>query len=101
GMFGDLLGLDRWIAPQVSAWMQCAFATPVVLWAGWPFLERAWASLVSRNLNMFTLIALGTGAAWTYSLVATALPGMFPAQLRTVHGTVGVYYEAAAVITVL
>jgi Cu+-exporting ATPase len=101
GMFGDMVGLDHWIAPQVSVWVQFGLATPVVLWAGWPFFERAWASLVSRNLNMFTLIALGTGVAWTYSLVATALPGAFPAGFRSVHGTVAVYYEAAAVITVL
>ncbi|MBN9555167.1 MAG: heavy metal translocating P-type ATPase, partial [Alphaproteobacteria bacterium] len=100
-MFGDVLGLDRWVAPQASAWVQCVFATPMVLWAGWPFLERAWASLVTRNLNMFTLIALGTGVAWAYSLVGTVLPGIFPAQFRSVHGTVAVYYEAAAVITVL
>lgn len=100
-MFGDVLGLDRWIAPRASDWVQCLFATPVVLWAGWPFLVRAWASLVTRSLNMFTLIALGTGVAWTYSLVGTALPGIFPAQFRSVHGTVAVYFEAAAVITLL
>jgi len=101
GMFGDLLGLDRIIAPRLSVWVQFALATPVVLWAGWPFFVRAWASLVTRNLNMFTLIALGTGVAWVYSVVATALPDLFPSEFRSVHGTVAVYYEAAAVITVL
>ena len=101
GMFGEFLGLEHWIAPQVSAWIQFALATPVVLWAGWPFFERAWASLITRNLNMFTLIALGTGVAWSYSLVATALPGLFPAEFRSAHGSVAVYFEAAAVITVL
>src|SRR5690349_12341738 len=101
GMFSELLRIDRLIAPQVSVWIQFALATPVVLWAGWPFFERAWGSLVSRNLNMFTLIALGTGVAWTYSLVASALPSVFPAEFRSAHGTVAVYYEAAAIITVL
>jgi len=101
GMFGDLLGLDRMIAPTLSMWVQFALATPVVLWAGWPFFARAWASLVTRNLNMFTLIALGTGVAWVYSVVATALPDLFPSEFRSIHGTVAVYYEAAAVITVL
>ena len=101
GMFSELLRIDRLIAPQVSVWIQFALATPVVLWAGWPFFERAWGSLVSRNLNMFTLIALGIGVAWTYSLVASALPSVFPAEFRSAHGTVAVYYEAAAIITVL
>jgi Cu+-exporting ATPase len=76
-------------------------ATPVVLWAGWPFFQRGWASLVSRNLNMFTLIALGTGAAYAYSVVATLAPGVFPAGFRGMDGAVPVYFEAAAVITVL
>ena len=101
GMFSELLRIDRLIAPQVSVWIQFALATPVVVWAGWPFFERAWGSLVSRNLNMFTLIALGIGVAWTYSLVASALPSVFPAEFRSAHGTVAVYYEAAAIITVL
>jgi len=101
GMFGDWMGLDRLIAPAVSVWIQFALATPVVLWAGWPFLVRAWASLVTRNLNMFTLIALGTAVAWSYSLVASALPGLFPRELQSAHGMVPVYYEPAAVITVL
>lgn len=95
------LGLDHLVPMQASIWIQFALATPVVLWAGWPFFQRGWASLVSRNLNMFTLIALGSGAAYLYSLVATFLPGLFPAGFRGMDGTVAVYYEAAAVITVL
>ena len=78
-----------------------ALSTPVVLWAGWPFFERAWASVVHRSLNMFSLIALGTGAAYVYSLFATLAPGMFPAGFREMGGAVSVYFEAAAVITVL
>jgi cation transport ATPase len=77
------------------------FATPVVLWAGWPFFERGWASLKTRNLNMFTLIAMGTGVAWAYSAVGTLAPGLFPAAMRGHDGSVPVYFEAAAVITVL
>ena len=95
------LGLDRLIPMQASGWVQLALSTPVVLWAGWPFFQRGWASLVSRHLNMFTLIALGTGAAYLYSLVATFAPGLFPAGFHDMGGTVPVYYEAAAVITVL
>ena len=76
-------------------------ATPVVLWAGWPFFVRGWQSLVTRNLNMFTLIAMGTGVAWLYSVVATLAPGVFPAAFRGTDGAVAVYFEAAAVITVL
>jgi Cu+-exporting ATPase len=100
GMAGDLLGLNRVVGAVASQWIQFAFATPVVWWAGWPFFERAWASLVSRNLNMFTLIALGTGVAWLYSVVAMLLPGLFPLAFR-IEGAVPVYYEASAVITVL
>ena len=95
------LGLDRLVPTKASVWIQFVLATPVVLWAGWPFFQRGWASLVSRNLNMFTLIALGTGAAYLYSLAATFAPGAFPAGFRAMSGTVAVYYEAAAVITVL
>ncbi len=95
------LGLDRLVPMQASIWIQFALSTPVVLWAGWPFFQRGWASLVTRHLNMFTLIALGTGAAYVYSLVATFAPGIFPAGFRGMGGTVAVYYEAAAVITVL
>ncbi len=88
-------------APQTSNWVQLVLATPVVLWAGWPFFERAWASLVSRNLNMFTLIAMGTGVAWSYSVVATLAPARFRRPSWRPHGAVAVYFEAAAVITVL
>ncbi len=84
-----------------AVWIQFALATPVVLWAGWPFFRRGWASVQSRHLNMFTLIALGTGAAYLYSVVATFVPGLFPAGFRGMGGAVPVYYEAAAVITVL
>ncbi len=86
--------------PQLSNWLQFALGTPVVLWAGWPFFQRAWSSLVTRNLNMFTLIAMGTGVAWLYSIVATFAPSLFPAALQQ-DGSVPVYFEAAAVITVL
>ncbi len=95
------LGMDAMVAPKISIWIQFVLATPVVLWAGWPFFQRSWASLVSRNLNMFTLISLGTGAAYLYSLAATFVPGSFPAGFRTMGGAVPVYFEAAAVITVL
>ncbi len=94
-VFGPIL------APTVSNWVQLVLATPVVVWAGAPFFVRAWQSIVTRNLNMFTLIALGTGAAWTYSVIATLAPGIFPAAFRGPDGTVAVYFEAAAVITVL
>ncbi len=95
------LGLHDLIPPRISNWIQFALSTPVVLWAGWPFFERAWASVVHRSLNMFSLIALGTGAAYLYSVFATFAPGMFPAGFREMGGTVAVYFEAAAVITVL
>ena len=95
------LGLHDLIPPRISMWVQCILATPVVLWAGWPFFQRGWASVVSRNLNMFSLIALGTGAAYLYSLAASFAPGLFPAGFRGADGSVAVYYEAAAVITVL
>jgi P-type Cu+ transporter len=95
------LGLHEFLPPHISGVIQCILATPVVLWAGWPFFARAWASLLHRSLNMFTLIALGTGAAYLYSLIATFLPGLFPAGFRGMDGSVAVYFEAAAVITVL
>jgi P-type Cu+ transporter len=88
-------------APRLAGWLELMLATPVVLWAGWPFFVRAWASVRNRSLNMFSLIALGTGAAYLYSLAATLLPQLFPASLRSADGTLPVYYEAAAVITVL
>src|SRR5579871_4630437 len=84
-----------------GAWVQAALATPVVLWGGWPFFARGAASLVSRHLNMFTLIALGTGVAYSYSLIAAVLPGIFPPSFQSHHGGVDVYFEAAAVITTL
>ena len=87
--------------PHMSNWIQLIFGTPVVLWAGWPFFERAWMSFKSRNLNMFTLIAIGTGVAWLYSIVATLAPGLFPDTFKGPEGAVAVYFEAAAVIVVL
>jgi len=95
------LGLGNLVPEQWSIWIQFALSTPVVLWAGWPFFQRGAASVRTGHLNMFTLIALGTGAAYLYSLVATFAPGLFPAGFRMMGGTVAVYYEAAAVITVL
>jgi Cu+-exporting ATPase len=94
-------GLDNLVPEQWSIWIQFALSTPVVLWAGWPFFKRGAASVWSGHLNMFTLIALGTGTAYLYSLVATFAPDLFPAGFRMSGGTVAVYYEAAAVITVL
>jgi Cu+-exporting ATPase len=87
--------------PQVSGWVQLLLSIPVVLWAGWPFFMRGWNSLVSRSLNMYTLIALGTGVAFAYSVVAFFLPGLFPEAFRGASGEVGLYFEAAAVISVL
>ncbi len=95
------LGLERFVSPDIGHWLQFLLATPVVLWAGWPFFQRGWDSLRTRNLNMFTLIALGTGVAWAYSVTALLAPGLFPPELRDEHGLVPVYFEAAAVITVL
>lgn len=102
-MGGHLLGIDvaHAIGARTAVWIQLVLATPVVLWAGWPFLVRGWQSVVRRSLNMFTLIALGTGAAWLYSLVAAVVPGLFPDGFRGMDGTVAVYFEPAAVITVL
>ncbi len=100
-MGGHLLGLGHGINPQTLNFVQLALATPVVLWCGWPFFQRGWRSLRTGNLNMFTLIAMGTGVAWVYSVIATLSPGAFPAAFRTSGGAVPVYFEAAAVITVL
>ncbi|KQO66568.1 heavy metal translocating P-type ATPase [Methylobacterium sp. SD274] len=100
-MGGHLFGLTERLGQQASNWIQFALATPVVLWAGWPFFVRALHSVRSRNLNMFTLVALGTGVAWAYSVVATVAPGLFPEALRGHGGAVPAYFEAAAVITVL
>jgi len=100
-MGAHVANLHMMVGPRVSNWLQFVFATPVVLWAGWPFFVRAWQSLVTRNLNMFTLIAMGTGVAWVYSVVALLLPDLFPPAFRGPDGAVPVYFEAAAVITVL
>ena len=100
-MGGHLTGLHRSLGQQNSNWIQLLLATPVVLWAGRPFFERGWASLQTRNLNMFTLIAMGTGIAWIYSVVGTLAPSLFPASMRATDGAVAIYFEAAAVITVL
>ena len=96
-----VLGLHHLVTPTVATWIEFALSTPVVLWAGLPFFERGWASLVNRSLNMFSLIALGTGVAYLYSVVATVAPGIFPSAFRGMDGNVAVYFEAAAVITVL
>jgi P-type Cu+ transporter len=100
-MGGHLVGGHSWVDPTLSNWIQFVFATPVVLWAGSPFFVRGWQSLVTRNLNMFTLIAMGTGVAYVYSVVGTLLPQSFPATFRGHGGAVSVYFEAASVITVL
>jgi len=89
------------LVPRLSAWLQFVLSAPVVLWAGWPFFERGWRSIVTWRLNMFTLIAIGTGAAFLYSAVAVLAPDLFPASYRGAMGEVGLYFEAAAVITVL
>ena len=100
-MGGHLTGLTERIGQQTSNWIQFALATPVVLWAGWPFFVRGYRSVALRSLNMFTLIAIGTGVAWAYSVVATLAPSLFPDALRGHGGAVPAYFEAAAVITVL
>ncbi|MEO7178127.1 MAG: heavy metal translocating P-type ATPase [Allosphingosinicella sp.] len=99
-MGAELLGW-HWLPMRTLVWVQLALATPVVLWGGWPFFERGWASLKSRNLNMFTLISLGVGVAYSYSLVATLAPDLFPPSFHTMGGMVPIYFEAAAVITTL
>ena len=93
--------LQRLFSMRFLGWMELLLATPVVIWAAWPFFERGWASLANHSLNMFTLIALGTGTAYVYSLVAVLLPGIFPASFRDMNGAVPVYFEAAAAITAL
>ena len=100
-MGGHVLGLDHLDDQQTSNWIQFVLATPVVLWGGWPFFVRGWKSLLTRSLNMFTLIAMGIGVAWIYSAVATVAPHIFPPAFRGPAGSVAVYFEAAAVITVL
>ncbi|KGP62568.1 haloacid dehalogenase [Legionella norrlandica] len=89
------------ISGNTSSWIQLLFATPVILWSGWPFFKRGWQSLITHQFNMFTLIAMGIGVAWTYSVVAVLWPGLFPAAFRSQEGVVAVYFEAAAVITTL
>lgn len=101
-MGSHLPGLNLHFVPHhISIWIQFLLATPVVLWAGWPFFKRAWQSIVHRSLNMFSLIALGTGAAYIYSVFATFAPGIFPAGFRGMDGSISVYFEAATVIIVL
>jgi heavy metal translocating P-type ATPase len=101
GMGGDLVpAIHDVVSPRASSWIQLVLATPVVLWGGWPFFVRGWASVRTRNLNMFTLIAMGTGVSWLFSVVATIAPGLFPDAFR-MDGAVDVYFEAAAVITTL
>jgi Cu+-exporting ATPase len=103
-MVSDLLPghpLQHFLPGQLLGWMELILATPVVLWGGWPFFERGWGSIVHRSLNMFTLIAIGSGAAYLYSVAAVLTPGLFPATFRDASGNLGLYFEAAAVITVL
>ncbi len=100
-MGAHLVDLHAVIPGQMSNWIQFALATPVVLWAGWPFFQRGWASLRNRHLNMFTLIAMGVGVAWAYSVVAVLAPALFPPAVLRMDGSAPVYFEAAAVITVL
>ena len=95
------LPIDRVIDPVLNPWVQLVIATPVLLWGGWPFFVRGWTSIVSRHLNMFTLIAIGTGAAYVYSVVATLAPGLYPPSFRSPAETVPVYFESAAVIIAL
>jgi Cu+-exporting ATPase len=97
----SVVNLDHYVSMATSMWIQFALATPIVLWCAWPFFQRAWASVVNRSPNMFTLIALGVGASYGYSLAATFAPDWFPPGLRQYGGLVAVYYEAAAVVTVL
>jgi Cu+-exporting ATPase len=98
---GSHLGIMHLVPPMWSNWISLVLSTPVVVWAGAPFFVRGWNSLITRNLNMFTLIAMGTGVAWLYSVVGTLAPQLFPPAFRDMHGMVAVYFEAAAVITVL
>jgi len=98
-MIAEMLGL-HFVPPAISPWVQLALTAPIVLWAGWPFFQRGWTSILTRHLNMFTLIAIGVGAAFAYSLVATVAPGLFPMSFR-MHGVVPVYYEAAGVVVTL
>jgi len=107
-VFISAMGSDLWpeifneiIQPRTRQWLELIFATPVVLWGAWPFFVKGWASIVSRHLNMFTLISLGVGVAWTYSMIATLFPQIFPTSVQNEMGVIPVYFEAAAVITAL
>ncbi|MDX2095489.1 MAG: copper-translocating P-type ATPase [Alphaproteobacteria bacterium] len=100
-MGGHVLGLKHLVPPLVSLWIQMILSTPTVLWCGWPFFQRGWQSLKTRHLNMFTLVAMGTGVAWGYSMVAALLPELFPDAFRNRNGAVAIYFEAASVITTL
>ena len=100
-MGGHLLNMNSFISPQVQNSIQLVLATPVVFWAGWPFFRRAAASVTHRSLNMFTLVALGAGVSWVYSVVGTVAPELFPAKFRMMGGAMPIYFEAAAMITVL
>jgi Cu+-exporting ATPase len=93
-------GTPAWVESDPSRWVQFVFSAPVVFWAGWPFLQRGGRSILNRHLNMFTLIALGVGVAWFYSAAVMLAPGLFPPSFRH-HGKIGIYFESAAVITVL
>ncbi len=95
-MGGHFVDLGVWLTPNVDNLIQLALATPVVLWTGWPFFVRGWHSFVTRKLNMFSLIAVGTGVAWAYSVIATLAPQLFPPAFRGHEGAVAVYFEAAA-----
>ncbi len=99
-MWHILPAAPDWVMGDLSRWTQFILSTPVVLWAGWPFFRRGWESIVNRSLNMFTLIALGVGAAYFYSAVVMLLPQIFPPSFAA-HGKIGIYFEAAAIITVL
>ena len=100
-MGGHFTNLHMLLSPITLNWIELVLATPVVLWAGWPFFERAWASIKNRSLNMFTLIAMGAGVSWAYSVVATVAPGLFPPDFREMDGAVAIYFEVAAAIIVL
>ncbi|MBA3543554.1 MAG: YHS domain-containing protein, partial [Chthoniobacterales bacterium] len=91
---------SEWVQGDISRWVQFLLATPVVLWAGWPFFKRGWQSIVNRSLNMFTLIAIGVGAAYFYSAIVMLFPQLFPPSFAA-HGKIGVYFESAAIIIVL
>jgi len=93
--------LEHLLSAQLAGWIQLGLSSPVLLWGGWPFFQRGWTSIIRRSLNMFTLIALGTGVAYGYSVIAVVAPGLFPDAFQTAHGTVPVYFEAAAVIVTL